>query len=344
MQKTTIRTWQWVVLSAAGVCAWGISCIGGPSVDLENVKGKKAPADMDAGVDAAPDGPLVECTTENGATECDDENLCTVDTCDNKGECQHTPNANAVPPDSGNPCQPYICKEGGLVQETLSDGTPCGMNMDGVLVCRQGACLSGCLNDGDCGNLMGVYCFDFSCISCIDNIKNGDETDVDCGGHCKKCQGDPCTDPATCKTNKCVDGVCCNADCNKACHACNVEGYMGECVNTPQNQEDLYPADPPDKVCTGQQRCDGKGACKSAINIVCNNAGDCASDFCWTSPMPKVCKLALNAPCSVAEQSDCYTGYCNPMALECQEAPSGTPCIFGDQCDSGTCMNQKCLP
>lgn len=343
MKTTKIWAWHWAILSAVGVCAacaWGISCIGEPSVNLDTTMGGKPISD--AGGDAMVDGPAKQCTPENSATQCDDENPCTVDACDDKGTCRHTPNASAVPPDSGNPCQPYTCsQEGELVQETLADGTPCGMGMNGVLICRQGACISGCLNDGNCGALMEGYCFDFSCIGCKDNIRNGDETDVDCGGHCKKCQGDPCTDSATCKTNKCVDGVCCNADCNQECRACNVEGHVGECVNTPQYQTDLYPNN---AACTGSQQCDGMGHCKASIDTAClGDATKCASGFCWTSPSTDICKLGLNKPCTVAEQSDCFTGYCNPIALECQTAPSGFPCVFNEQCASNSCNGgNKC--
>ena len=45
---------------------------------------------------------------------------------------------------------------------------------------------------------------------CNDNEKNGDETDIDCGGRCpKKCdKGDGCRDGKDCKSDLCSKGLC----------------------------------------------------------------------------------------------------------------------------------------
>lgn len=46
--------------------------------------------------------------------------------------------------------------------------------------------------------------------SCDDSSKNGDETDVDCGGSCKPCgSGDDCNEAADCESHIC-DGTCVN--------------------------------------------------------------------------------------------------------------------------------------
>lgn len=46
--------------------------------------------------------------------------------------------------------------------------------------------------------------------SCTDNIKNGYETDVDCGGKtCPKCDlGKKCTAPTDCLSNNCKNNIC----------------------------------------------------------------------------------------------------------------------------------------
>jgi hypothetical protein len=51
--------------------------------------------------------------------------------------------------------------------------------------------------------------------SCFDLAKNGDETDIDCGGSCGKCIGGrQCALPADCAYNACESGVCADATCD----------------------------------------------------------------------------------------------------------------------------------
>ena len=48
--------------------------------------------------------------------------------------------------------------------------------------------------------------------TCNDGIRNGDETDVDCGGACvptKRCrEGSRCINPADCTTSTCTSNIC----------------------------------------------------------------------------------------------------------------------------------------
>ena len=67
--------------------------------------------------------------------------------------------------------------------------------------------VKGCTADKDCDG----YCHQTACYSCEDNAKNGDETDVDCGGtHCGKCEeGKSCKQNEDCDTGKCgTSGKC----------------------------------------------------------------------------------------------------------------------------------------
>jgi hypothetical protein len=62
-------------------------------------------------------------------------------------------------------------------------------------------------------------CAEGSCTSpsasCFDRVKNGDETDVDCGGSCRGCvEGSTCTDATDCETAACDGGVCGAASCS----------------------------------------------------------------------------------------------------------------------------------
>ncbi|MBT5022920.1 hypothetical protein HOK51_06620 [Candidatus Woesearchaeota archaeon] len=44
--------------------------------------------------------------------------------------------------------------------------------------------------------------------TCSDNIKNGGETDIDCGGDCGICAGDYCGTSTECKSNSCYNNLC----------------------------------------------------------------------------------------------------------------------------------------
>ncbi|MGZ3407424.1 MAG: hypothetical protein ACXVAN_13340 [Polyangia bacterium] len=53
--------------------------------------------------------------------------------------------------------------------------------------------------------------------SCFDRVRNGDETDVDCGGGCGPCAGgDACTQPSDCATQACDGGRCRAPSCGDA--------------------------------------------------------------------------------------------------------------------------------
>src|SRR5436190_21807805 len=44
---------------------------------------------------------------------------------------------------------------------------------------------------------------------CSDGVRDGDESDVDCGGACPLCPtGGSCMNDGDCESNQCVDGAC----------------------------------------------------------------------------------------------------------------------------------------
>jgi hypothetical protein len=51
-------------------------------------------------------------------------------------------------------------------------------------------------------------------VSCLDGIKDGDESDVDCGGSCGACaDGQHCTRDMDCYTGICAAGLCVEGFC-----------------------------------------------------------------------------------------------------------------------------------
>lgn len=109
-----------------------------------------------------------------------------------------------------------------------------------------------CSKDSDCTT---NYCADGICATrpeepdgctveptCTDQIRNQDETDVDCGGPCKQCgDGKRCTLDTDCSNNYCFQGICrtptCSdgiknqgekgTDCGGPCKACAPGGVIG---------------------------------------------------------------------------------------------------------------------
>ncbi len=125
----------------------------------------------------------------------------------------------AAPPTEPPP-PPKVCTEdacGGLLCPPCSDGHGCKMN-------------------ADCGS--GV-CQNHTCVtppppaaSCTDNIKNGAETDVDCGGPvCSPCDdGQTCVGQSDCKSDECESGICTTVP------ACTPQDYItgqGYITSTP---------------------------------------------------------------------------------------------------------------
>lgn len=64
-----------------------------------------------------------------------------------------------------------------------------------------------CSMDRDCAS---DRCEDGTCTSCNDDVMNGDETDVDCGGSCGGCPGDAmCTTGGDCASGECLPAGTC---------------------------------------------------------------------------------------------------------------------------------------
>jgi cysteine-rich repeat protein len=126
-----------------------------------------------------------------------------------------------------------------------------------------------------CDASAGQFCVMGTCVSCSDGARNGDETDVDCGGSCGPCaQGLSCGAEADCGTGFCAGGVCCNEACGDTCVRCDLEGARGICAYVPENE--AHEA----RACGGTSVCDGKGACKRVTGEACGKGIECLSGRC----------------------------------------------------------------
>lgn len=190
--------------------------------------------------------------------------------------------AEDCPPVDDDACSTRQCVNAMCVPALTAEGEAC--NVDGVCD-GLGACVE-CTNAYDDNCEDGVEaCSNGVCASlhCINEIVDGGETDVDCGG--PECA--PCADDALCmNATDCVSGVCDGGTC-VGCSTptdCTVENTWcnnGSCV--PQKQQgdscsdDLQCAT---GFCTDGVCCDGAcgGLCKSCITAHTGEAqGTCAN-------------------------------------------------------------------
>jgi hypothetical protein len=171
-----------------------------------------------------------------------------------------------------------------------------------------GACVE-CLDSSTCD---GGYCALGMCAKCDDGMKNGDETDVDCGGtNCPKCpQGKTCQIGGDCTSTFCTDGVCCGEACTEVCYSCAAAGSVGECIPV-----DKYGEDPSYGVGETCLQADGLSCglngCKKAVGVECMGNAECASGRC-TDPDMDTKKTCLKGPgdaCAAPEE--CYDGMCD---------------------------------
>jgi len=91
----------------------------------------------------------------------------------------------------------------------------------------------------DCYGYSGSKDFYFNITliaNCSDGIKNQDETDVDCGGHCEPCDlGLRCLSDKDCKSNFCFEGICKAKSCIDTCNnsqelfCSSVDGDVWKC-------------------------------------------------------------------------------------------------------------------
>ena len=171
-------------------------------------------------------------------------------------------------------------------------------------------CASGsiCNTNDDCDS--GICFNSSSCVSCNDGIKNGFETDIDCGGmHCGVCQDG----------NTCLD----DKNCHETCH----ESLCTSCSDGLQNG---------DETCV-----DGGGI---VCPLACSPGDTCltASDCDWQLGEPASC---VNGKCAGPQDGaknvdetdiDCGGGKVNP---KCQV---GQNCDNGEDCLTGICTNNHC--
>jgi len=288
---------------------------------------------------------------------------------------------------------------GGKVCPKCADGKKCKAPAD----CKSGVCtggicaaatctdkvMNGAETDVDCGGGSCPACADTKkckaatdcksgvcdpktglCLAptCTDKVKNGDETDTDCGGKTcptcankKKCKAnadcasglcDPKTGlclAATC-TDKVQNGTETDVDCGGAsCPACAdtkkckaaTDCKSGVC--DPKTGLCLAPTCT-DKVMNGDESdtdCGGKTCPKCADTKKCKGNSDCASNVCLNSVCQKPTCVDFTKNGDETD-IDCGGKTC-PKCINMKKCKVGADCLSG-VCDpvSGLCAAPKC--
>jgi hypothetical protein len=239
---------------------------------------------------------------------------CRSDVCDGQGAVISADDPTQLPP-SDNPCEVGTCASDGPHLLPQPAATTC-MTSDGGTQCDgAGRCVQ-CLVSKECAGAQ--TCVANRCVasaSCTDQLKDGTETDIDCGGvACAPCPvGAQCNDDQDCASDTChpllktcsaatcidetQDGSETDVDCGGACRGCipgqkcnansdcasqKCDSALHVCGGTTCN----------DKLEDGDESdvdCGGLGCAGCLKGQKCNSPFDCAVGGCDPNVIPHVC-------------------------------------------------------
>jgi hypothetical protein len=213
-------------------------------------------------------------------------------------------------------CTSGVCTAGVCAAATCVDVVKNGTETD--VDCGGGACptcANGkiCIVNGDCAsaNCSGGVCAAPG-PTCVDGVKNGTESDIDCGGAvCVKCaNGKTCGASSDCSSNSCVGGVC--------------QAAVGGCFDGVKNGTET------------DVDCGGSCAAKCANGKTCNSLVDCQSASCAAGVCAAIVATCTDGVKNGAETDiDCGGGTCGKCA-------NGKTCSGNTDCLSAGCVGGVC--
>ena len=147
--------------------------------------------------------------------------------------------------------------------------------------------------------------------NCYDNIVDGGETDVDCGGSstCVRCDaGKQCLQNFDCISNYCEAGTCAQPLCNDSIK----NGFESDVD------------------------CGGISCGKCILNQTCNFNTDCQSNYCNALGKCDAASCRDNITNGNETDVDCGGGVC-------QKCAAGKFCLSDSDCLSSSCFSGKCF-
>ncbi len=138
--------------------------------------------------------------------------------------------------------------------------------------------------------------------TCFDSMRDGSESDVDCGGdECQPCAaGRRCNDGADCASGTCAPGGTCAAEAgppgctptpDPSCRDCLQNGLE---TDVDCGGDDCLP-------CGADKKCDGDADCLSA---------HCDDGICATGAFGEPCRLGADCTSGSCDEGACFTGAC----------------------------------
>lgn len=256
--------------------------------------------------------------------ECDDDNVCTTDSCDPSSGCVHA---------------------------TLADGTQCELPAGKIGTCTGGSC-AGCTADEDCDD--GFPCTTDQCDT-ASGLCTNDPVDGACD------DGDVCNGAEACDPRVgCVSGTELDCDDYDKCTSDSCDPAMG-CQNVEKSCDDGDVCT--DDYCSygwcyhrtadccvhGHPDCDDRNPC--TIDS-CDASGDCINAVvpdgtpCTSGDRQLLCRGRSCIGCD--DDAQCDDGYycngtefCDPDTGTCQRGPH-PDCDDGDPCTNDSCYGSSC--
>lgn len=325
--------------AGGGECQTADQC---PGTDTDCVK-----RTCEAGVCGTmnePDGATVTAQTAGD---------CIKVVCDGLGGVKNT-NDDLDVPDDGTDCTVDGCDNGAPTSMDAPINTACTDN--GGTVCDgAGVCVE-CNNNPDCNGT--DICQNHQCVpaTCNDNIKDGTETDIDCGGACSGCAtnqdclvGADCLDkicsgnPLKCAAPLCNDsvqnGTESDVDCGGTCPGC---AFMENCNGNADCLGGQCTAGTCAATCTdtvkngteGDVDCGGTCANKCTTGDTCNVAADCDSGVCNVTCQAPACNDGVKN--GTETDVDCGGGGACPACAD------DKACLVAGDCASHICVGLVC--
>ena len=147
---------------------------------------------------------------------------------------------------------------------------------------------------------------------CMDEVKQLNEADVDCGGtYCIPCEvGKMCA----------IDDDCRTLFCHPQTFLCEVPSCFDGWTNQDETDVDCG------GICAGFKKCE--------LGDACEVGSDCTSDFCLDGECTNHCESGATE--ADETDDDCGGSTCAPCA-------DGKACLVESDCESETCPNERCV-
>jgi hypothetical protein len=259
----------------------------------------------------------------------------------------------------GGDCVSLVCTQGTCRAPTCTDNVKNGDETDidcGGLTCPRCADGKSCLIGWGCAsgvcNLNSHTC---SAPTCMDGVKNGVETDVDCGGPCPPCGPKMgCVKDGDCAIPPCQNGLCFDfCSDGKLDHGESDVDCGGPCAPCLAGKRCITRDDCDDLVCFGGvcDTChdgytDGDETftdCGGAHCPACANASPCFTDRdCQSGSCDGgVCGNRVGCHDGKRDNKETDVDCGGPLCLRCREKQR---CSLDDDCMGGVCLNGLCGP